>query len=111
MYLSVFTRVCFLVKDGGIEEEDFFEEGDILVTDMTTPDWEPIMKKSSGIITNKGGRTCHAAIVAREMGLNAVVGTSNCTDILKYTKDVTIFCADGEEGIVYNKKLSFHALF
>jgi pyruvate,water dikinase len=91
-----------------LNEEEFFEEGDILVTDMTTPDWEPIMKKSSGIITNKGGRTCHAAIVAREMGLNAVVGTSNCTEILKHTKDVTIFCADGEEGIVYNNKLSFH---
>lgn len=91
-----------------LEEESLFDEGDILVTDMTTPDWEPIMKKSSGIITNKGGRTCHAAIVAREMGLNAVVGTSNCTDILKDVKDVTIFCADGEEGIVYNKKLNFH---
>ncbi len=91
-----------------LEEEDFFEEGDILVTEMTTPDWEPIMKKSAGIITNKGGRTCHAAIVAREMGLNAVVGTSNCTEILKYVKDVTIFCADGEEGIVYKNKLKFH---
>ena len=91
-----------------LEEESLFDEGDILVTDMTTPDWEPIMKKSSGIITNKGGRTCHAAIVAREMGLNAVVGTSNCTDILKDVKDVTIFCADGEEGMVYNKKLNFH---
>ena len=91
-----------------LDEEEFFEEGDILVTDMTTPDWEPIMKKSAGIITNKGGRTCHAAIVAREMGLNAVVGTSNCTEILKYIKDVTIFCADGEEGIVYKNKLKFH---
>jgi pyruvate,water dikinase len=91
-----------------LDEEEFFEEGDILVTDMTTPDWEPIMKKSAGIITNKGGRTCHAAIVAREMGLNAVVGTSNCTEILKYIKDVTIFCADGEEGIVYKNKLPFH---
>ena len=91
-----------------LDEEEFFEEGDILVTDMTTPDWEPIMKKSAGIITNKGGRTCHAAIVAREMGLNAVVGTSNCTEILKYVKDVTIFCADGEEGIVYKNKLKFH---
>ena len=91
-----------------LDEEEFFEEGDILVTDRTTPDWEPIMKKSAGIITNKGGRTCHAAIVAREMGLNAVVGTSNCTEILKYVKDVTIFCADGEEGIVYKNKLKFH---
>ena len=85
-----------------------FNEGDILVTDMTTPDWEPIMKKSSGIITNKGGRTCHAAIVAREMGLNAVVGTNDCTIRLKDTKDCTIFCADGEEGIIYNGCLKYH---
>ena len=85
-----------------------FNEGDILVTDMTTPDWEPLMKKSSGIITNKGGRTCHAAIVAREMGLNAVVGTNDCTIRLKDTKDCTIFCADGEEGIIYNGCLNYH---
>jgi pyruvate,water dikinase len=92
----------------GLDEHELFSEGDILVTDMTTPDWEPLMKISSGIITNKGGRTCHAAIVAREMGLNAVVGTNNCTEILKDTKDCTIFCADGEEGLIYDKKLNFH---
>lgn len=84
-----------------------FNKGDIIVTDMTTPDWEPIMKISSGIITNKGGRTCHAAIVAREMGLNAVVGTSNCTELLKDISCVTIFCADGEEGIVYKNELKY----
>lgn len=85
-----------------------FKEGDILVTEMTTPDWEPLMKISSGIITNKGGRTCHAAIVARELGLNAVVGTGNATEALKDTKNATIFCADGEEGKVYDGNLNFH---
>ena len=84
-----------------------FEKGDILVTDMTTPDWEPIMKIASGIITNKGGRTCHAAIIAREMGLNAVVGTKNCTDILKDIKTVTIDCALSEEGVIYNNLLKY----
>lgn len=91
-----------------LDDYEQFSEGDILVTDMTTPDWEPLMKISSGIITNKGGRTCHAAIVAREMGLNAVVGTNNCTEILKEVTDCTIFCADGEEGLIYDKKLNFH---
>ena len=85
-----------------------FKEGDILVTEMTTPDWEPLMKISSGIITNKGGRTCHAAIVARELGLNAVVGTGNATEALKDTQCATIFCADGEEGKVYDGNLKFH---
>jgi len=91
-----------------LDEADKFDKGDILVTDMTTPDWEPIMKKSSGIITNKGGRTCHAAIVAREMGLNAVVGTKNCTDILKNIEEVTIYCGGGEEGKIFKNKLNYH---
>lgn len=91
-----------------LQESYLFEKGDILVTDMTTPDWEPIMKISSGIITNKGGRTCHAAIVAREMGLNAVVGTNNATEILQDIKSCTIYCANGERGIVYNDILNFH---
>ena len=85
-----------------------FEKGDILVTNITTPDWEPIMKISSGIITNKGGRTCHAAIVAREMGLNAVVGTMNCTTVLKNVDSATIYCAGGEEGVIYNGELKYH---
>ena len=89
-------------------DADMFEKGDILVTDITTPDWEPIMKLSSGIITNKGGRTCHAAIVAREMGLNAVVGTNNCTTLLKTIKSATIYCAGGEKGVIYEDKLPFH---
>lgn len=91
-----------------LQESHLFEQGDILVTDMTTPDWEPIMKKSAGIITNKGGRTCHAAIVAREMGLNAVVGTNNATELMKDINSCTIYCADGEKGIVYNDELKFH---
>ena len=81
-----------------MKEHLLFQEGDILVTDMTTPDWEPIMKISSGIITNKGGRTCHAAIVAREMGLNAVVGAGNVTDVIENGQDITISCASGETG-------------
>jgi pyruvate,water dikinase len=91
-----------------MKDYKLFNAGDILVTDMTTPDWEPLMKISSGIITNKGGRTCHAAIVARELGLNAVVGTSNSTILLKDVNEITISCADGEEGKVYDGTLKFH---
>jgi pyruvate,water dikinase len=90
-----------------MKEFDLFEKGDILVTDMTTPDWEPIMKIASGIITNKGGRTCHAAIVARELNLNAIVGTKNATDILKNYKSVTISCTEGETGLIYDKILEY----
>ena len=91
-----------------IHDSDLFEKGDILVTDMTTPDWEPIMKISAGIITNKGGRTCHAAIVARELGINAVVGVGDATSILKDVESVTISCAEGETGFVYDGILPFH---
>ena len=90
-----------------ISEFKRFHENDILVTSMTTPDWEPIMKKSSGIITDKGGRTCHAAIVARELGINAIVGTTNASRKLYDDLEVTICCAEGESGIVYDKKLEF----
>ena len=90
-----------------IKEYKLFRKGDILVTDMTTPDWEPIMKLSSGIITNKGGRTCHAAIVARELGLNAVVGAGNATSVIENGRDVTICCAEGETGIVYDGIIPF----
>ncbi len=85
-----------------------FNPGDILVTNITTPDWEPIMKISSGIITNKGGRTCHAAIVAREMGLNAVVGTNNATSVLREVDTATIYCAGGEQGVIYRHQIPFH---
>jgi pyruvate,water dikinase len=90
-----------------MDDFELFEKGDILVTEMTTPDWEPLMKISSGIIANKGGRTCHAAIVARELGLNAVVGTSNATILLQNINTVTISCADGEKGNVYNGILKY----
>ena len=85
-----------------------FNKGDILVTTMTTPDWEPIMKISSGIITNKGGRTCHAAIITRELGINAIIGTTNATEILQNIKSVTMDCTDNNTGIVYNNKLKYH---
>ena len=91
-----------------INDWEQFNKGDILVTDMTTPDWEPIMKISSGIITNKGGRTCHAAIVARELSLNAIVGTSNATTILNDNSEVTISCAEGEQGYVYKGILNYN---
>ena len=90
-----------------MHEHTKFNKGDILVTDMTTPDWEPVMKKANGIITNKGGRTCHAAIVAREMGLNAIVGTGNCTKILNNMNEVTMCNSFGEIGRVYKDKLNF----
>ena len=90
-----------------VDSYQSFQQGDILVTDMTTPDWEPIMKISSGVITNKGGRTCHAAIVAREMGLNAIVGTGNVTSVLATDMNVTMDCGDGEVGKVYHGLLPF----
>ena len=82
-----------------------FAQGDVLVTDMTDPDWEPIMKKASAIITNKGGRTCHAAIVAREMGLPAIVGCGNATEYLRDAQLITASCAEGEEGFIYAGEL------
>lgn len=93
--------------DGNVNEH-LFEEGSILVTEMTDPDWEPIMKKASAIITNKGGRTCHAAIVAREMGLPAIVGCFNATEILKEKQMVTVSCAEGDSGFVYDGYVEFH---
>lgn len=90
-----------------MEQYKEFQAGDILVTDMTTPDWEPLMKISAGIVTNKGGRTCHAAIVARELGLNAVVGAGHATNALKNEQEVTINCSNGETGVIHEGKLSF----
>ncbi len=87
-----------------------FQTGDILVTDMTDPDWEPIMKKAAAIITNKGGRTCHAAIVAREMGVPAIVGCGNATDILQNGQEITVSCAEGDQGLVYKGLLSYSTL-
>jgi pyruvate,water dikinase len=84
-----------------------FAKGDILVTDMTDPDWEPIIKKASAIITNKGGRTCHAAIVARELGIPAIVGSVKATEILSQGQVVTVSCAEGDQGLVYDGALAF----
>ncbi|WP_315814731.1 PEP/pyruvate-binding domain-containing protein [Paraflavitalea speifideaquila] len=84
-----------------------FEKGDVLVTDMTDPDWEPIMKMAAAIITNKGGRTCHAAIVAREMGVPAIVGCNNATQLLRDGQLITASCAEGETGLVYDGTITF----
>ncbi len=84
-----------------------FQVGEVLVTERTDPDWEPIMKRASAIVTNSGGRTCHAAIIARELGVPAIVGCGNATEILKPGQEVTISCAEGEEGKVYAGLLPF----
>ncbi|KAA6103634.1 MULTISPECIES: phosphoenolpyruvate synthase [Pantoea] len=90
-----------------ISEMHRIEKGDVLVTDMTDPDWEPIMKKASAIVTNRGGRTCHAAIIARELGIPAVVGCGDATEHLKDGHKVTVSCAEGDTGYVYNDLLDF----
>ncbi|MGJ5674271.1 MAG: phosphoenolpyruvate synthase [Nostochopsis sp.] len=90
-----------------VSKIDQFQAGEVLVTDRTDPDWEPIMKRASAIITNSGGRTCHAAIIARELGLPAIVGCGNATEILKGGQEVTVSCAEGEEGKVYPGLLPF----
>jgi len=90
-----------------LEDAHLFEKGDILVADITDPDWEPLMKKATGLITNRGGRTCHAAIVARELGIPAVIGCNNATTVLEKPLHVTISCAQGEHGYVYKGELDF----
>ncbi|MGB3325380.1 MAG: phosphoenolpyruvate synthase, partial [Mycolicibacterium fortuitum] len=92
---------------GGIDDMARFRAGDVLVADMTDPDWEPIMKKASAIVTNRGGRTCHAAIIARELGIPAVVGTGDATRVLPDGLDVTVSCAEGDDGFVYQGILDF----
>ncbi len=94
-----------VIKD--VSKIGSFKKGEVLVTDTTDPDWEPIMKIASAIITEKGGRTSHAAIVSRELGIPAVVGTRNATDVLKQGRVVTVSCAEGENGFVYDGKLTF----
>ena len=84
-----------------------FKEGDILVADTTNPDWEPIMKKASALVTNRGSRTCHAAIIAREIGVPAIVGCANATQVLTNAQEVTVSCAQGDEGYVYDSILEF----
>ncbi|MBB1292225.1 phosphoenolpyruvate synthase [Pseudoalteromonas sp. SR44-5] len=93
-----------------IKEMDQVQQGDILVTDMTDPDWEPIMKRAAAIVTNRGGRTCHAAIIARELGIPAVVGCGNATDLIKAGQEVTVSCAEGDTGFIYEGILDFEIL-
>ena len=83
------------------------EEGDVLITDMTDPDWEPIMQRAAAIVTNRGGRTCHAAIIARELGIPAVVGCGDATEKLQEADEVTVSCAEGDDGIIYEGLLDF----
>jgi pyruvate,water dikinase len=90
-----------------LDQMDQFQAGDVLLTDMTDPDWEPIMKKASAIITNRGGRTCHAAIIARELGIPAVVGCGDATDKIAAGTDVTVSCAEGDAGYIYAGLLDF----
>jgi pyruvate,water dikinase len=95
---------------GSIAEMDKIEVGDVLVTDMTDPDWEPIMKKASAIVTNRGGRTCHAAIIAREMGIPAVVGCTNATDLIETGDEITVSCAEGDTGYIYGQVIDFDVI-
>ncbi len=90
-----------------LDEMDKIQPGDVLVTDMTDPDWEPIMKRASAIVTNRGGRTCHAAIIARELGVPAVVGCGDVTDRIQNGQEVTVSCAEGDTGFIYQNKLAF----
>ncbi|WP_182870950.1 phosphoenolpyruvate synthase [Stieleria mannarensis] len=94
-----------LVRD--VHQLSQFRDGEILVTDKTDPDWEPVMKRAAAIITNRGGRTCHAAIVSRELGLPAIVGTGEATDRLRDGQVVTVSCASGDVGVVYDGELPF----
>ena len=90
-----------------VAEMDRVQPGDVLVSDMTDPDWEPVMKRAAAIVTNRGGRTCHAAIIARELGIPAVVGCGNATDLIADGMEVTVSCAEGDEGMVYRGNLEF----
>ena len=86
------------------------QPGDVLVADMTDPDWEPVMKRSAAIVTNRGGRTCHAAIIARELGVPAVVGTGNALDLIQDGQEVTVSCAEGDTGFIYDSALPFERI-
>ncbi len=93
-----------------LDEMDRLKPGDVLVTDMTDPDWEPIMKRASAIVTNRGGRTCHAAIIARELGVPAVVGCGNATETIPDGQDVTVSCAEGDTGYIYEGILKYEVV-
>ena len=95
---------------GSAAEMDRVKAGDVLVTDMTDPDWEPVMKRAAAIVTNRGGRTCHAAIIARELGIPAVVGCGDATDVLKDGMQVTVSCAEGDTGNIYDGLLDIEVI-
>ena len=95
---------------GDASEMNRVQAGDILVTDMTDPNWEPVMKRASAIVTNRGGRTCHAAIIARELGIPAIVGCGNATEVLNEGESVTVSCAEGDTGYVYRGKLEIEVI-
>lgn len=94
-----------IIRD--VKEMTRVQSGDVLVADMTDPDWEPVMKRASAIVTNRGGRTCHAAIIARELGIPAVVGCGNATEMIREGAGVTVSCAEGDTGFVYDGELPF----
>ncbi|WP_297360865.1 phosphoenolpyruvate synthase [Thauera sp.] len=100
--------VVRIVSDAS--EMNRVQAGDVLVTDMTDPNWEPVMKRASAIVTNRGGRTCHAAIIARELGIPAIVGCGNATEVLQEGESVTVSCAEGDTGYVYRGKLEFEII-
>jgi len=102
---SVCTGLARIIHDPSAIAS--FQKGDLLVTDRTDPDWEPILKLASGVITNQGGRTCHAAIIAREMGITAIVGTGNGTAVIADGEAITASCCEGDEGLVYRGALAF----
>ncbi|MGD0742651.1 MAG: phosphoenolpyruvate synthase [Acidimicrobiales bacterium] len=87
-----------------------FHAGEVLITDMTTPDWEPVMKTAAAIVTNRGGRTCHAAIIARELGIPAIIGTGDCTTAVPQGALVTASCAEGDSGRIYKGEIPFHVV-
>ncbi|MGH8324947.1 MAG: PEP/pyruvate-binding domain-containing protein, partial [Steroidobacteraceae bacterium] len=93
-----------------IKDMNKIQSGDVLVADMTDPDWEPVMKRAAAIVTNRGGRTCHAAIIARELGVPAVVGTGSGLDAIPDGVAVTVSCAEGDTGFIYNGKLAFERI-
>src|SRR3546814_5526527 len=103
VYLSSYLFVVFFFKQKTAYEMRISDwSSDVCSSDlMTDPNWEPVMKLASAIVTNRGGRTCHAAIIARELGIPAVVGCANATDVLSNGKEVTVSCAEGDEGRIY----------
>jgi pyruvate,water dikinase len=99
------SGVANVIKD--VKDINRFKQGEVLITEMTDPDWEPIMKIASAIVTNRGGRTCHAAIISRELGIPCVVGTNNATEVVTSGQKVTVSCAEGDLGLVYDGLLKF----